>query len=137
MLAFLWVSSLLAHPEDSGLMNLHMGLPRCRIDWLDLEVQGNLKSLFQHHRLKASIIFCSAFFIVQLSHLYMTTGKTLALTLRTFVGIQTIHCQDCHSFPSKEQESCNFLTAVTVQSDFGAQENKICHCFCFSPIYLP
>ena len=58
-----------------------------RMDWLDLlEVEGTLKSLLQHHSSKASIIRCSAFFIVQLSHPYMTTGKTIALTRRTFVG---------------------------------------------------
>ena len=59
----------------------------CRMDWLDLlAVQGTLKSLLQHHRSKASILWCSAFFTVQLSHPYMTTGKTMALTRRTFVG---------------------------------------------------
>ena len=58
-----------------------------RIDWLDLlAVQGTLKSLLQHHSSKASILWCSAFFIVQLSHPYMTTGKSIALTRRTFVG---------------------------------------------------
>ena len=58
-----------------------------RMDWLDLlAVQGTLKSLLQHHRSKASILQCSAFFIVQLSHPYMTTGKTTALTRWTFVG---------------------------------------------------
>ena len=58
-----------------------------RMDWLDLlSVQGTLKSLLQHHSSKASILMCSAFFIVQLAHPYMTTGKTIALTRRTFVG---------------------------------------------------
>ena len=58
-----------------------------RMDWLDLlAVQGTLKSLLQHHSSKASILRCSAFFTVQLSHLYMTTGKTIALTRQTFVG---------------------------------------------------
>ena len=58
-----------------------------RIDWFDLlAVQGTLKSLFQHHSLKASVLWCSAFFIVQLSHPYMTTGKTIALTRWTFVS---------------------------------------------------
>ena len=58
-----------------------------RIDWLDLfAVQGTLKSLFQHHSLKASVLWFSAFFLVQLSHTYMTTGKTIALTRWTFVG---------------------------------------------------
>ena len=63
------------------------GLISFRIDWLDLlAVQGTLKSLLQHHSSKASILWCSAFFIVQLSHPYMTTRKTIALTRQTFVG---------------------------------------------------
>ena len=65
----------------------HQGLISFRMDWLDLlAVQGTLKSLLQHHSSKASILQCSAFFTVQLSHPYMTTGKTIALTRRTFVG---------------------------------------------------
>ena len=63
------------------------GLISLRMDWLDLlSVQGSLKSLLQHHSSKAAILQCSAFFTVQLSHPYMTTGKTIALTKRTFVG---------------------------------------------------
>uniref|UniRef100_A0AC11DSI2 Uncharacterized protein n=8 Tax=Ovis aries TaxID=9940 RepID=A0AC11DSI2_SHEEP len=63
------------------------GLISFRMDWLDLlAVQGTLKSLLRHHSSKASILQCSAFFTVQLSHLYMTTGKTIVLTRRTFVG---------------------------------------------------
>ena len=65
----------------------HPGLISFRMDWLDLlAVQGTLKSHLQHHSPKASILWCSAFFILQLSHPYMTTGKTIALTRRTFVG---------------------------------------------------
>ena len=65
----------------------YSGLISFRMDWLDLlAVQGALKSLLQHHSSKASICQCSAFFIVQLSHPYMTTGKTIALTRQTFVG---------------------------------------------------
>ena len=65
----------------------HPGLICFRMHWLDLlEVQGTLKSLLQHHSLKTSILRCSAFFTVQLSHPYMTTGKTIALTRWTFVG---------------------------------------------------
>ena len=65
----------------------HQGLTSFRMDWLDLlAVQGILKSLLQHHSSKASILRCSAFFTVQLSHPYMTTGKTIALTRWTFVG---------------------------------------------------
>ena len=67
--------------------NEHPGLISFRMDWWDfLAVQGTLKSLLQHHSSKASSLRCSAFFIVQFSHPYMTTGKTLALTRRTFVG---------------------------------------------------
>ena len=67
--------------------NEHPGLISFRMNWLDLlAVQGALKSLLQHHSSKASIFRCSAFFTVQLSHPYMTTGKTIALTRRTFVG---------------------------------------------------
>ena len=67
--------------------NEHQGLISFRMDWLDrLAVQETLKSLLQHHSSKASILWRSAFFIVQLSHPYMTTGKTTALTRRTFVG---------------------------------------------------
>ena len=67
--------------------NEHPGLISFRMDWLDLlAVQGTLKSLLQHHSSKASILRCSAFFIVQVSHPYMTTGKTIALIRLTFVG---------------------------------------------------
>ena len=70
-----------------GPSNEHSGLIFFRMDWLDLlAVQGTLKSLLQHHNSKASIFQCSAFFTVQLSHPYMTTGKTIALTRWTFVG---------------------------------------------------
>ena len=67
--------------------NEHTGLISFRMDWLDLlVVQGTLKSPLQHHSSKASILPCSAFFIAQLSHPYMTTGKTITLTRQTFVG---------------------------------------------------
>ena len=67
--------------------NEYSGLISFRMDWLDLLAgQGTLKSLLQHHSSKASILWCSGFFIVQLSHPYMTTGKTIALTRQIFVG---------------------------------------------------
>ena len=67
--------------------NAYSGLISFRMDWFDLlAVQGIFKSLLQHHSSKASILQCSTFFTVHLSHLYMTTGKTMALTLWTFVG---------------------------------------------------
>ena len=69
--------------------NDYSGLIFFRIDWFDLDVQGKGNSLLQHHSLKASILWCSAFFMVQLSYLYMTTGKTIALTIWTF-GIKVM-----------------------------------------------
>ena len=70
-----------------SLSNEYLGLISFKIDWLDLlAVQGTLKSLLQCHSSKASILRCSAFFMIQLSHPYMTTGKTIALTRQTFVG---------------------------------------------------
>ena len=90
---FRWVSS--SYKVAKGLefqlqispSNEYSGLISFKMDWLDLlAVQGTLKSLLQHHSTKASILRCSAFFIVQLSHPYMTTGKTIALTRQTFVG---------------------------------------------------
>ena len=90
---FKWVSSshqvakVLEFQLQHSPSNEYSGLISFRMDWLDLlVVQGTLKSLLQHHSLKASIPRCSAFFTVQLSHPYMTTGKTIALTRQTFVG---------------------------------------------------
>ena len=74
-----WSFSISPSIQYSGLISF-------RMDWLDLVVQGTLKSLLQHHSSKASILWCSAFFTVQLSHPYLTTGKTIALTRQTFVG---------------------------------------------------
>ena len=72
--------------------NEHPGLISFRMDWLDLlAVQGALKSLLQHHSSKVSILQCSAFFILQLSHSYMTTGKTIDLTKQTFVYLFSSH----------------------------------------------
>ena len=77
-----WSFSLSLSPSKE-----YPGMISFRMDWLDLlAVQGTLKSLLQHHSSKASILWCSAFLTVQLSHPYMTTGKTTALTRRTFVG---------------------------------------------------
>ena len=67
--------------------NEYSGLISFRMDWLDpIAVQGTLKGLLQHHSSKASIFWCSAFFIIKLSHPYITIGKTIALTIQTFVG---------------------------------------------------
>ena len=70
-----------------GHSNEYSGLIPFRIEWFDLlAVQGSVKSLLQHHSLKASVLLCSTFFMIQLLHPYITTGKTIALTIRTFVG---------------------------------------------------
>ena len=85
--------------------NEHPGLICFRMDWLDLlAVQGTLMSLLQHHSLKASLLQCSVFFIVQLSHPYMTTGNTMALTRQTFVGkvMSLLLNMLGHGFSSKE-----------------------------------
>ena len=76
--------------------------------------------------------------MVQLSHLYMTTVKTIALIKWTFVGkvISLLFNQLSNSLSSKEYASFNFMAAITICSDFGAQENQVCHCFHFSPTYL-
>ena len=123
--------------------NEHPGLISFRMDWLDLlAVQGTLKSLLQHHSSKASILQCSAFFILQLSHPYMTTGKTIALTRQTFVGkvmslLFNMPSRLVITFLSRSKR----LLISWLQSPstviFGAQKNKVSHCFhCFS-IYLP
>ena len=89
---FQWVSSLHQVPNDWSFRfsispsNEYSGLISCRIDWFDLTVQGTLKSLLQHHNLKALILWGSAFFMVQLLYPYMTTGKTIALNIWNFVG---------------------------------------------------
>ena len=76
-----------------------------RFDWFDLlAVQGILKHLLQHHKSKASIIWCSAYFMVQLSHLYMTTGKTIALTIQTFVSkVMSLLCNMLSKFDESER----------------------------------
>ena len=111
--------------------------------WLDLlAVQGTLKSLLQHHSSKASILWLSAFFIVQLSHPYMTTGKTKALTKWNFVGkVMSLLFNMLPSLVltflprSKKyvRTSFNFMAAVTICSDFSVQKNKVFHCFTVSP----
>ena len=112
-----------------------------RIDSFNLlAVQGTLKSLLQHHSSKASILQCSAFFIVQLSHPYMTTGKIIALIRWTFVGkvmslLFNILSRLIIAFLPRSKH--NFMAAVNICSDFGAPPNKISHCFHCFPIYLP
>ena len=103
---------------------------------------GTLKSLLQHHSLKASILQCSAFFTVQHSHPYMTTGKTIALTGLTFVGKVMSLCFNMLSrfiiaFLSRSKclliSWLQSLSAVILEPP----QNKVCHCFHCYPIYLP
>ena len=123
--------------------NEYSGLIFFRMDWLDLlAVQGTLKSLLQHHSSKASILQCSAFFIVQLSHPYMTAGKTISLTRWTFVCkvmslLFNMLSMLVITFLPRSKRFFNFMAAVTICSDSGAQRNKVCHCFHCFPIYLP
>ena len=118
----------------------YSGLISFRIDWLNLlSVQGILKHLLQHHSSKASILRLS-FFIVQLSHPYMITGKTIAQTRQTFVGKLISLFFNMLSrlvITFLPRSKClNFMAAVTICSDFGAQEIKVSHCFHCFPIYF-
>ena len=122
--------------------NEHSRLISFRIDWFDLlAVQGTHKSLLQHHSSKASILWFLAFFMAQLSHPYMTTGKIIAWTRQTFVGkviclLFNTLSRFIIAFLPRKKASYNFMTTVTICSDFGAKENKLCHYF-LSSIYLP
>ena len=127
-----WHFSITSSNEYSGLISL-------RIDWFDLlAVQATFKSLLQHHSSKASILQYTAFFMVQLSHPYMTTGKPIALTRWAFVGkvmslfFSTLSWLVIAFLP---RLSFNSMAAVTICSDFGAQENKVCHCFQFPHLF--
>ena len=119
----------------------HPGPISFTMDWLDLlAVQGTLNSLLQHHSSKASILRCSAFFTVQLSHPYMTTGKTVALTRWTFIGKVMSLLLNMLSrlvITFLPRASFNFMAAITICSDFEAQKNKVWHCFHCFPIYFP
>ena len=133
-----WSFSFSIYPsnEYSGPISFWM-------DWLDpLAVQRTLKSLLQHHSSKASILQRSAFFTVQLSHPYMTTGKTIALTRQTLVGkamslLLNILSRLVITFlPRSKRLLISWLQSPSAVI-FGAQENKLCHCFHCFPIYLP
>ena len=121
--------------------NEYLGLISFRIDWVDLlAVHGTLKSLVQHHSSKASVLQPSAFFIVQLSHSYMTTGKTIALTRWTFVGkvmslLFNMLSGLVITFFSKEQASFNFMLQSPSAVIWEPPKlNSVTLCF---PIYLP
>ena len=122
--------------------NEYSGLISFRMDWLDLlAVQGTLKSLLQHHSSKASILWCSAFFIVQLSHSYMTTGKTIVLTTRTFVGkVMSLLFNMLSRLVITFLPRSKHLLISWLQSPSAViLEPKIIvsHCFHYYPIYLP
>ena len=122
--------------------NEHPGLISFRMDWLDLlAVQGTPKSLLQHRSSKASILWCSAVFIDQLSHLSMTTGKTIALTIWTFVGnVMSLLFNMLSSLvitflPRSKRFLISWLqspSAVILEPP----KNEVCHCFYYFPIYL-
>ena len=128
--------SIIPSKEIPGLISFSM-------DWLELlALQWTLKSLLQHHSSKASILQCSAFFTVQLSHPYMTTGKTIALTRRTFVGeimsllLNMLSRLVITFLPRHKRLLISWLqspSAVILEP----HQNKVSHCFHCFPIYLP
>ena len=122
--------------------NEYSGLISCRMDWMDLlAVQGTLKSLLQHHSSKASILWCSAFFIVQLSHPYMTTGKTITLTRWTFVDkVMSLLFNMLSRLVITFLPRSKLLLIPWLQSPSSVilEPRKIVsHCFHWFPIYLP
>ena len=123
--------------------NEHPGLVSFRMDWLDfLAVQETLKSLLQHHSSNASILLHSAFFVVQLSHPYMTTGKTIVLTRWTFVDkvmsllFSMLSRWVITFLPRSQHLLISWLQSPSAVS-FGAQKNKFSHCFHCFRIYVP
>ena len=133
-----WSFSLSISPS-----NEHPGLISFRVDWLDLlAVQGTLKSLLQHHSSKASILRCSAFFTVQLSHPYMTTGKSIALTRRTFVGtVMSLLLNMLSRLVITFLPRSKHLLVSWLQSPSAVilepRKIKVWHCFHCFPIYFP
>ena len=122
--------------------NEYSGLISFRIDWLDLlAIQGTLKSLLQHHSSKASVLQHLAFFLVQLSHPYMTTGKTIALTRWTFVSkVISLLCKTLSRLVIAFLPRSKCLLILWLQSPSAVilePKNKVCHCFHCFPIYLP
>ena len=113
-------------------MNIQGWFPLESTGWISLQSKG-----FQHHISKASILHYSAFFMLQLSHPFMTTRKTIALTRQTFVSkVTSLLFNTLFRFVTtffQGSSIFNFIAAVTICSDFGATENKVCHCFHVSP----
>ena len=122
--------------------NKYSGLIFFRMDWLDLlTIQGTLKSLLQHYHSKASLLRCSAFFIVQLSHPYVTTGKTIALTRWTFVGkVMSLLFSMLSRLVIIFLPRCRYLLFSWLQSLSAMilePQKIVSHCFHCFPIYLP
>ena len=123
--------------------NEHPGLISFRMDWLGLlVVQGTLQGLFQYHSSKASILQCLAFFTVQLSHPYMTTGKTIALTRRTFVDkvmslLFNMLSRSVITFLPRSKRLLIPWLQLTSAMILEPPKNKISHCFHHFPVYLP
>jgi len=122
--------------------NEYSALISFRMDWLNLlAVQGILKSLIQHHSSKGSILQCSAFFIVQLSHPYMTTGKTIALTRQTFAGeVMSLLLNMLSRFVIAFLPRIKCLLISWLKSPSAVilePKKRVCHCFYCFPIYLP
>ena len=127
---------------STNLSNEYSGLISFRMDWFDLlAVQGTLKSLLQHHSSKASIIWRSAFFMVQLSHPYLTTGKIIALTRRTFVVkvmsllFNMLSRLVIAFLPRSKHLLISWLQSPSVV--ILELQKIVCHCFHCFPIYLP
>ena len=138
------VAKVLEFQHQHQSFNEHSWLIFFRMDWLDLlAVQGTLKSLPQHHSSKASILRCSAFFIVKLLRPYMTTGKTIALTRQTFVGkVMSLLLNMLSRFviaflPRSKCFLISWLQSLYATIWFWSSQNKICYCFHFSPFCLP
>ena len=132
-----WMFSFSISPS-----NEYLGLISFGIDWLDLlAVQGTLRSLLQYHSSKASILWHLDFFIVQLSHSYMTTGKTTALTRWTFAGkvmslLFNLLSRVVIAFLLRSKHLLSSWLQSPICSDFGAPNNKVPYYFHCFPIYL-
>ena len=144
---FQWVDSSHQAAKVLGLQLQHQSCEWIlRVDFLqDWLVWSScspqtLKSLLQHHNSKASILWCLAFFMVRLSHLYITTGKTIALTMQIFgskVMFLLLNMPSRFATAFIPRSKClNFMAVVTICSDFWAPQNKIWHYFHCFPIYL-
>ena len=146
---FKWVSSLhqvikyWSFSFSISSSNEHPGLISFRMDWLDLlAVQGTLKNLLQHHSSKASILRRSAFFTFQISHPYMTTGKTIALTRWIFVGkVMSLLLNMLSRLVITFLPRSKCLLISWLQSPSAVilepPKNKVCHCFHCFPVYFP